>query len=142
MSGFMKIAALALTAFLVGSPREAPPVTGLPRQAPLGVTSVPDAGPPFGAATRTFASAAACSKQLAAIVQSSTAPAFDAAAGPYVIATGDTRAHRIKARDWGHEIEEFRCLDAALSSRRWTHSMSDVKPFTVEDIGGMSFPAE
>lgn len=133
MLRLMKIAALAIAALLVGSPREA--------AAPLAISDA-DNGPPFGSAIRTFANAPACSEHLSAIVRASTPPAFDAAAGPYAIAAGDARAHRIKARDWGHEIEEYRCLGAALSSRRWTHSMSEVKPFTVEDIGKMSFPAK
>lgn len=133
MPRLMKIAVLLLTALLVGSPREAalPPV---PVEA--------DEGPPFGPAIRTLASAPACSSELSALVRASAPPAFDAAVGPYAVSAGDVRAHRVKARDWGHEIEEYRCLGAALSSRRWTHSLSNVKPFTVEDIEKMSFPAE
>ena len=130
----MKIAALALVAFLVGSPRE------VPVPPPLEVNN--DAGPPFGPEMRTFRDEFACSAELASLVRASTPPAYAAAAGPYRIAADDHRAHRIRARDWGHEIEEFRCAGAALSSRRWTHAMSDVKPFTIEDIGRMRFPAE
>lgn len=130
----MKIAALALTAFLVGSPR------GAPVAPPANI--VDDVAPSFGPTLRTFPDASACSAELASLVRASAPPAYAAAAGPYLIASDDLRAHRIRARDWGHEIEEFRCAGAALSSRRWTHSMSDVKPFTIEDIGRMSFPAE
>ena len=133
MLRLMKLAALALTALLVGSPREA---------AAPAVAVVADEGPPFGPAIRTFANAPACSSELSALVRASAPPVFDAAVGPYAVSAGDVRAHRVKARDWGHEIEEYRCLGAALSSRRWTHSLSDVKPFTLEDIGRMSFPAE
>lgn len=131
MRGVMKVAALALFAFLVGSPRTVEPLPPPPQAE----------GAPF-LPVRAFADAPACIAHLRVFVRESAPPAFDAAAGPYEVAPGDTRAHRIKARDWGHEIEEFRCWDAALSSRRWTHSMSEVKPFTMEDIGRMSFPAE
>ncbi|HZF43846.1 MAG TPA: hypothetical protein VEZ48_10600 [Sphingomonadaceae bacterium] len=130
----MKIAALALVALLVGSPREAPVAP------PPEVDD--DAGPPFGHTLRTYRDASTCSGELASLVRASMPPAYAAAVGPYRIAAGDHRAHRVRARDWGHEIEEFRCLGAALSSRRWTHAMMDVKPFTIEDIGRMSFPAE
>lgn len=133
MPRFMKLAALALTAFLVGSPRP-------PAQPPQ--LSEPETEVPFGGTTSTFPGAAACAAHLAAVVRASAPPAYDAAVGPYPIAPGDVRAHRVKAHQWGHEIEEFRCLGASLASRRWTHSMSDVKPFTIEDIGKMSFPAE
>lgn len=130
MPRFISLAALASIAFLIGSPRDAnaPPAA--------------DEGPAFGPAIRTLPDASACAAELVALVRASTPPAYDAAIGPYAITVGDTRAHRIKARDWGHEIEEFRCLGATLSARRWTHSLSDVKPFTVEDIGRMSFPPE
>lgn len=133
MPRLMKLAALALTALLVGSPREA----AVPANA-----IEADEGPPFGSSMRTLPNASACSSELSALVRASAPPAFDAAVGPYAISAGDVRAHRVKARDWGHEIEEYRCLGAVLSSRRWTHSLSDVKPFTLEDIGRMSFPAE
>lgn len=133
MPRLMKLAAIALTALLVGSPREA--------AAPAAAIEA-DEGPPFGPAIRILASASACSSELSALVRASPPPAFDASVGPYAISTGDVRAHRVKARDWGHEIDEYRCLGAVLSSRHWTHSMNDVKPFTVEDIGRMSFPAE
>jgi hypothetical protein len=113
---------------------------GVPVVPPLEVDD--DAGPPFGPTLRTYRDASTCSAELASLVRASTPPAYAAAAGPYRVAADDHRAHRIRARDWGHEIEEFRCLSAALSSRRWTHAMSDVKPFTIEDIGRMSFPAE
>ena len=105
---------------------------------------MPDAddGAPFIASAETFADANACVAHLARFVEASAPPAFAASAGPYRIADGDMRAHRIRPRDWGHEIEELRCLGAALSSRVWRHSMSDVKSFTVEDIGKMSFPGE
>lgn len=133
MPTVMKFATLALTALLVGSSYEA--------AAPAQAVSEVDDETPFVAVPRTFADAAACVAHLAAVVRTSAPPAYDAAVGPYVVAVGDSRAHRVKARDWGHEIEEFRCLAASLASRRWTHSMTDVKPFTVEDIGKMSFPA-
>lgn len=124
----MKLVSLGLLALFVASPHAPPPAPA-------------DQGPPFAAAAQRFANAAACASHLASIVAASPPPAYDRAVGPYVIAPGDTRAHRVRARDWGHEIEEFRCLDAVLSSRIWSHDMSGVKPFTIEAIRGMSFPA-
>lgn len=132
MPRLMKLAALALTAFLVGSPHQP--------AAPLQSVGELEAEAAFVASAKTFTSSAACAAHLAALVRTSAPPAFDAAVGPYAVAAGDVRAHRVKAHLWEHEIEEFRCVGLALSSRRWTHSMSDVKPFTVEDIGKMSFP--
>jgi len=130
----MKIAALSLAALVVGSPR----TVAVPVPSQVGTVEVEE---PFVPSVQTFASAATCSAHLARIVRASAPPAYDAAVGPYTIAAGDTRAHRVKARHWGHEIEEFRCTGAGLASRRWTHSMSEVKPFTMEEIGNMSFPA-
>lgn len=130
MRGFMKIAALALTAFLVASPREA--LVTAYGEAPGEAA--------FVAAPEIFPDAPACAAHLAGLVRASAPPAFDSAVGPYAIAPGDVRAHRVKAQGWGHDIEEFRCLGARLDARRWTHSMNDVKPITVEDIGKMSFP--
>lgn len=138
MPRIMKLAALALTAFLVGSPHSAdtPRSPATPRLP----VSEPEAEAPFVPSASTFSTPASCAAHLAGLVWASAPPAYDAAVGPYAIAPGDMRAHRVKAREWGHEIEEFRCLGAVLASRRWTHSMSGVKPFTIEDIGKMSFP--
>ena len=132
MSTPMKLAVLALTAFLVASPHGAEPSAQSLSEAPV------EAG--FIASTRAFADASACARHLVELVRASKPPAYDNAVGPYAIAPGDIRAHRVKAQDWGHDIEEHRCLGAALSLRSWTHSMSDVKPITVDDIGKMSFP--
>lgn len=129
MPGAMKLAALALAAFLVASPR--------PAAAPDEEARDEDG---FVASAETFTDARGCIAHLAGIVATSTRPAWDNAVGPYVIASGDVRAHRVKARDRGHDIEEHRCLGARLDARRWTHSMNDVKPITVEDIGKMDFP--
>lgn len=133
MPGGMKIAALSLAALLVGSPR----TVAVPVPPPVRAVEVEE---PFVPSAQKFADAASCSAHLAKIVRVSAPPAYAAAVGPYAIAAGDTRAHRVKARHWGHEIEEFRCTGAQLASRRWTHSMSDVKPFTMKEIGNMSFP--
>lgn len=122
--------ALAIAALMVASPREPRP----PREAPGEAVFVDLPG--------SFANPAGCAAHLAALVRNSAPPAFDKAVGPYTIAPGDVRAHRVKAQGWGHDIEEYRCLGAALSVRRWSHSMNDVKPFTIEDIGKMSFPAK
>ena len=124
----MKLAALVATAVLLASP--APPPQAV---------SEPEGGP-FVALPDSFATPAACAAHLGSLIKASAPPAFDRAVGPYTIADGDVRAHRVKAQGWGHDIEEFRCSGASLEGRRWSHSMSDVKPFTVEDIGKMSFP--
>lgn len=126
----MKLAVLGLTAFLVASPQVSKPVESLSQ----------DEGAPFVNSPRSFADDRACIAHLAEIVGTSVKPAFDAAAGPYRVAAGDVRAHRVRGQDWGHDIEEFRCLAAVLSTRRWTHAMTEVKPFTVDDIANMSFP--
>lgn len=125
----MKLVLLGLVAFLVASPR-----TGAGWQANGPVEQG------FVSSAVTFADEAACRAHVAGLVAASARPAWDIATGPYSIAAGDVRAHRVKARDWGHEIEEFRCLGAKLETRSWTHSLNDVKPITVEDIGRMSFP--
>lgn len=130
----MKTIALGLTALLLASPH-APPT------APATALSEADGETPFVASRQDFVDAAACSAHLATWVRSSPRPAYDAAVGPYPIAPGDVRAHRVAARGWAHEIEEQRCLVEALSSRRWTHAMNDVKPITIDDIQNMSFPA-
>lgn len=125
----MKMLALAVTAFLLASPHAPPDV------------SETDNETPFAAASQTFADEPACTAHLAAWVRDSAPPAYVAAVGPYRIAPNDTRAHRVAARDSGHEIDEHRCLGAALSARRWTHRMGEVKPVTMDDIRKMSFPA-
>lgn len=123
----MKLAALGLTAVLLASPHPpAPPAA--------------ETGAPFESLRETFADPAACVAHLAAFVKASAR--FAAAAGPYRVGPGDMRAHRVEAKDWVHQIEERRCLGAVLSTRRWTHGMSDVKPITMDDIEKMSFPAE
>lgn len=137
MSVPMKLAALILTASLLASPQSAPVTPDLPS-----AVSQADAGPPFVAAAVTFASPPTCVAHLTALIRASAPPTFDSAVGPYAIAPGDVRAHRVSAKGWGHEIEEHRCLGAALGSRTWSHSMSDMKPITIDDISGMSFPAK
>lgn len=129
----VKMLGLGVAALMLASPHEAPPASS---------TSEPDVEAPFAAAAQTFADEAACTFYLAAWVRGSGPPTYDAAVGPYRIAAGDTRAHRVAARDRAHEIEERRCSGAALSERRWTHSISDVKPITLDDIRQMSFPAK
>jgi len=131
MPAAMKLAVLGLTAFLVASPQVSKPVASLSQ----------DEGAPFVKSPLSFADDRACIVHLRAIVNTSPKPAFDAAVGPYRVAAGDVRAHRVRGQAWGHEIEEYRCLEAVLSTRRWTHAMTGVKPFTVDDIANMSFPA-
>lgn len=129
MLPMMKPILLAAAAFLLASPRTMPLAERL---------DADEHDAPFVPA-RSFADPAACVAHLTALVAASRPPAYDAAAGPYRIAADDTRAHRVRAEAWGHEIEEFRCVGPALSSRRWSKSMSGVRPFTIEDIRGMSF---
>ena len=100
----------------------------------------PDRESPFARTGETFATPAACAARLAALVRESAPPAYDRAVGLYEVAPSDIRAHRIAARGQGHAIEEFRCLGAEMQARRWTHAIGDVKPFTMEDVRGMSFP--
>lgn len=126
----MKLTLLAAAAFLLASPVTMPLAERL---------EVDEDGAPFVPAAQTFADPAACIAHLTTLVSASRPPAFDAAAGPYRIADGDMRAHRVRAQHWGHEIEEFRCSGAVLSSRRWSRSMSGVKPFTIDDIRQMKF---
>lgn len=132
MLAIVSVAALALAALAVAYPQDAP------REAAAG----PAGEAVFEDLPESFANAGACAAHLAVLVKNSAPPAFDKAVGPYPIAPGDVRAHRVKAQGWGHDIEEFRCLGVALSARRWSHAMNDVKPFTIEDIGKMSFPEE
>lgn len=134
MLAVVSVAALALAALAVAYPHDAQPS----RQS----VSEPPGEAAFTSSPENFANATGCAAHLTILVKNSAPPAFDKAVGPYEIAPGDVRAHRVKAQDWGHDIEEYRCLGAALSVRRWSHSMNDVKPFTIEDIGKMSFPAE
>ncbi len=131
----LKTLALVASALLLATPVEVPPEA----QATEAEAEVET---PFVASARSFADAQACAAHLAAWVRDSAPPAYDAAVGPYVITPGDVRAHRVAARDWTHEIEEQRCSGAALSGRRWTHAMVDVKPITLDDIRKMSFPAQ
>ena len=122
----MNVAALALAALLAGASCDGdiPPPT--------------DEGPPFARSPESFATSVACAAHLASLVKAGGG--FDRAVGPYTIASGDVRAHRLRARGGGHEIEEYRCLAATLEVRRWSRGAGDVKPFTMDDIGNMSFP--
>lgn len=139
MSAVTRTLALGLSALLLGSHVGPPPVGPPPIEPP----PIEEAGgAPFVAFAGSFADAGACAAHLATWVRDSAPPAYDAAVGPYAIAVGDVRAHRVAARGWAHEIEEHRCLGAALSGRRWTHGMNDVQPITLDDIRKMSFPAQ
>jgi hypothetical protein len=87
----------------------------------------------FVASAEVFADAAACRGHLERTVSGSTAGGYAAARGPYEVTGGDVRVHLVRAEGAGHRIWEHRCLDKALSSRTWTHSMEgEEEAFTVE----------
>ncbi len=87
----------------------------------------------FEASSDLFADAAACRIRLDAEVKKAQAARYDAVRGPYEIAEGDVRVHMVRAEGTGHRIWEHRCLDKALSSRTWRHSMeAEEEAFTVE----------
>lgn len=92
----------------------------------------------FEASAERFADAAACRAHLAGFVAASRDHV--SAKGPYEVAPGDVRAHRVRVVAAGHEIEEQRCLGSALSSRKWSHGAGgEVAPFTIDDIEKMRF---
>jgi hypothetical protein len=88
---------------------------------------------PFEASAETFADAAACKARLAALAAEARGGAHDAVEGPYQVASGDVRIHKVQAEGFGHRVAEHRCLSEKLSSRSWTHRMEAAAPeFTVE----------
>ncbi|CAA9489143.1 MAG: hypothetical protein AVDCRST_MAG39-653 [uncultured Sphingomonadaceae bacterium] len=92
---------------------------------------------------RNFADAAACRAHLAAEAAAARGGAT-AVEGPYEVAPGDVRTHRVDATARGHRIAEQRCLGAALSRRSWTHDMGPPdgadadagSPYTFERVFG------
>ena len=87
----------------------------------------------FEASTELFADAASCRAHLERTVSAARPADYAAIRGPYSIADGDVRVHMVKAEGMGHRIWEHRCLDKALSSRTWAHSMeAEEEAFTVE----------
>jgi len=98
-----------------------------------------DAQEPFRPRAERFADAAGCRGWLTGTVAGVTNAV--AARGPYEVAPGDIRAHRIRLASGGHEVTEWRCLGPALSERSWTHAMSngEVAPFTMDDLNAMKF---
>ena len=91
--------------------------------------------PDFEPAELRFAVASECRGHLAQIVAEARGDGFEAAEGPYEIAPGDVRAHRIRADGAGHRIEEYRCEEARLSARSWRRSMAGAEEeFTVESV--------
>ena len=79
--------------------------------------------PEFENAAERFDHAGACHAYLQHIVADARGADFDAAEGPYAIAVSDVRAHTVRAEGLGHRISEYRCADAALSSRSWVQRM-------------------
>ena len=90
---------------------------------------------PFEASPERFADAAACHAHLERLVGEARRGGFDAAQGPYALASADVRAHAVRAEGSGHRITEYRCEGARLSGRSWTHSMEPPEEaFTVESV--------
>ena len=87
-------------------------------------TSAALADPPeFANAAERFDDAGGCLLHLRHLVAEARIAGFDAAEGPYVVATSDVRAHTVRAEGLGHRISEYRCADGALSSRSWVERM-------------------
>ena len=109
-----------------------------PLLAATAAVAAPDPGAEpaeFEAAQERFADAAACRTHLSGLVTRARADGFDAAEGPYELTEGDVRAHTVRAEGAGHRIAEYRCEEARLSARSWTHSMAaEEEEFTVESV--------
>lgn len=87
----------------------------------------------FVASPEVFADSAACRAHLEGTVSAARPADYAAIRGPYSVADGDVRVHLVKAEGTGHRIWEHRCLDKALSSRTWSHSMeAEEEAFTAE----------
>lgn len=103
---------------------------------PLLLASAPaaaDEEAKFESSPQVFADAASCRGHLERTVAAARPADYAAIRGPYSIADGDIRVHMVKAEGTGHRIWEHRCLDKALSSRTWAHSMeAEEEAFTVE----------
>ena len=91
---------------------------------------------------RELASAAACLALLVDEVRAARAASAMAAEGPYEIAPGDLRMHRVDVAEQGHRITEQRCLGFALSMRSWVHAMpakeglDDESPYSFKRVFG------
>ena len=90
---------------------------------------------PFEASPERFVDAAACHAHLERLVGEARRGGFEAVRGPYALAPADVRAHTVRAEGAGHRITEYRCDEARLSARSWTHSMEPAEEaFTVESV--------
>jgi hypothetical protein len=92
---------------------------------------------PFEPSAEVFPDAAACKGHLADFVVEARAAPHVAAEGPYEIASGDVRAHKVLVAGGGHRIIEHRCLVEKLSARTWRHSMDgseDEQAPTIESM--------
>ncbi len=92
---------------------------------------------PFEPSAQVFADAAACKGHLAGLVAEARAAPNVAVEGPYEIASGDVRAHKVLVAGSGHRITEHRCLAEKLSARTWRHSMDgseDEEAPTIESM--------
>ena len=90
---------------------------------------------------RSYADAGACRAALVAHAAEARRAAV-AVEGPYEVAAGDIRMHRVDVSERGHRITEERCLAAALSRRSWLHEMREDEgddpdsPYTFERVFG------
>ena len=79
---------------------------------------------PWVVQTDAFADAAACVSHLGALAADMRGASWhEIVEGPYEIAPDDVRFHSVNPEGDGHRISEYRCLQAELSSRTWTHSL-------------------
>ena len=90
---------------------------------------------------RSYADAGACRTALVAHAAEARGAAV-AIEGPYEVAVGDVRMHRVDVSERGHRITEERCLVAALSRRSWLHEMREEEggdpgsPYAFERVFG------
>lgn len=97
---------------------------------------------PFEHSPLKFADAGACRVHLVQWVAEARGKQVAGLQGPYEVAAGDVRAHRVVADRSGHRITEQRCLRETLSSRSWRHSMSGGPEEEEETIDSMAAKAE
>ena len=101
----------------------------------LMLAAAPPEPAPFEPSEQSFADAAACKARLVTLASDARGAGYDVVEGPYDLAPGDVRIHMIRADGEGHRISEHRCLEAALSSRSWRHSMAGAEEeFTIESV--------
>lgn len=89
----------------------------------------------FAPRDRRFADAGACRTHLEKLAGEARRQDYVAVEGPYTIAAGDIRIHKVRAEPAGHRITEHRCLESELASRSWRHAMGEAEaPTTLESM--------